>query len=108
MHSQSIKISGSLHTQQKCQENTALLEYIDSGSEDAKKYLKKNSRRIILRFIEEGDEELAVKFLKTGLVSKITLKDMLTMAEEKNMVLVKSYILEQLNESGISKQKFYI
>lgn len=92
----------------KCQENTALLEYIDSGSEDAKKYLKKNSRRIILRFIEEGDEELAVKFLKTGLVSKITLKDMLTMAEEKNMVLVKSYILEQLNESGISKQKFYI
>lgn len=92
----------------KCQENTALLEYLNSGSEDAKKYLKKNSCRIIARLIGEGDEELAVKFLKTGLVSKITLKKLLTTTEEKSMVSIKSYILEQLNSSDTSKENFYI
>ena len=72
----------------KCQENTALLEYLNSDSEDAKKYLKKNSCRIIARLIGEKDEELAVKFLKTGLVSKITLKKLLTTTEEKSMVSI--------------------
>ena len=92
----------------KCQENTALLEYLNSDSEDAKKYLKKNSCRIIARLIGEEDEELAVKFLKTGLVSKITLKKLLTTTEEKSMVSIKSYILEQLNNSDTSKENFYI
>ena len=65
-------------------------------------------RSITARLIGEEDEELAVKFLKTGLVSKITLKKLLTTTEEKSMVSIKSYILEQLNNSDTSKENFYI
>ena len=63
---------------------------------------------ITARLIGEKDEKLAVKFLKTGLVSKITIKKLLTMTEDKSMVSIKSYILEQLNNSDTSKENFYI
>ena len=65
-------------------------------------------RSITARLIGEKDEKLAVKFLKTGLVSKITIKKLLTTTEEKSMVSIKSYILEQLNSSDTSKENFYI
>ena len=65
-------------------------------------------RSITARLIGEKDEKLAVKFLKTGLVSKITIKKLLTMTEDKSMVSIKSYILEQLNNSDTSKENFYI
>lgn len=92
----------------KGKECTALAEYLAFGGETAKVYLKKNSKRIITRLLEENDEENAVTFLKTGFVSKITLKALLPIAEENDMMTVKSYILSQINESGITKQKFYI
>ena len=65
-------------------------------------------RSITARLIGEKDEKLAVKFLKTGLVSKITIKKLLTMTEDKSMVSIKSYILEQLNNSDTYKENFYI
>lgn len=92
----------------KGKECTALAEYLAFGGETAKVYLKKNSKRIIMRLLEENDEENAVAFLKTGFVSKITLKALLPIAEENDMMTVKSYILSQINKSGITKQKFYI
>lgn len=92
----------------KGKEYTALAEYLAFGGKTAKAYLKKNSKRIITRLLKEGDEENAAAFLKAGFVSKITLKTLLPIAEEKDMMTVKSYILSQINESGITKQKFYI
>ena len=92
----------------KGKECTALAEYLAFGGETAKAYLKKNSKRIIMRLLEENDEENAVAFLKTGFVSKITLKALLPIAEENDMMAIKSYILSQINKSGITKKKFYI
>lgn len=92
----------------KGKEYVALAEYLAFGGETAKVYLKKNSKRIITRLLEEKDEENAAAFLKAGFVSKITLKALLPIAEENDMMAIKSYILSQINESGITKQKFYI
>ena len=90
----------------KEKEYTALSEYFAFGGETAKAYLKKNSKRIITRLLKEGDEENAAAFLKAGFVSKITLKTLLPIAEENDMMTAKSYILSQINESGITKKKF--
>lgn len=92
----------------KGKEYTALAEYLAFGGETAKAYLKKNSKRIITRLLKEGDEENAAAFLKAGFVSKITLKALLPIAEENDMMAIKSYILSQINKNGITKQKFYI
>lgn len=92
----------------KGKEYTALSEYFAFEGETAKAYLKKNSKRIITRLLKEGDEENAAAFLKAGFVSKITLKTLLTIAEENDMMAIKSYILSQINKNGITKQKFYI
>ena len=92
----------------KGKEYAALAEYLAFGGETAKVYLKKNSKRIITRLLEEKDEENAAAFLKAGFVSKITLKALLPIAEENDMMAIKSYILSQINKSGITKQKFYI
>lgn len=90
----------------KGKEYAALAEYLAFGGETAKVYLKKNSKRIITRLLEEKDEENAAAFLKAGFVSKITLKTLLTIAEKNDMMTIKSYILSQINESGITKKNF--
>lgn len=90
----------------KGKEYTALSEYFAFEGETAKAYLKKNSKRIITRLLKEGDEENAAAFLKAGFVSKITLKTLLPIAEKNDMMTIKSYILSQINESGITKKNF--
>lgn len=50
----------------KGKEYAALAEYLAFGGETAKVYLKKNSKRIITRLLEEKDEENAAAFLKAG------------------------------------------
>ena len=92
----------------KGKEDGALEEYLFSGSGDAKDYIKKNSKKIALRLIAEGEEEKLVKLLKTGVVSKPTLKAILPQVKEKDMTAAQSYVLEQLNEKGISENKFAI
>ena len=92
----------------KCKEDAALEEYLFSGSRYAKEYIKKNSKKIALRLIAEGEEEKLVKLLETGVVSKPTLKAILPQVKEKDMTAAQSYVLEQLNEKGISENKFAI
>lgn len=89
-------------------ENLAFLEYKEFNDEYAKAYIKKNSKRFIKRLLDEGDEERAVDFLKTGFVSKITLKTLLPIAKEKEQTAVQSYILEQMNSRGIAKENLYL
>ena len=69
-----------------CRENLALLEYFHFRAEGAKEYIKKFSKGILSRFIQEGDEKQAVEFVKTGFVSQNTLKEMMLRAKENNMV----------------------
>lgn len=92
----------------KGKEDGALEEYLFSGSGDAKDYIKKNSKKIALRLIAEGEEEKLVKLLETGVVSKPTLKTILPKVEEQDMSAAQSYVLEQLNKKGISENKFAI
>lgn len=92
----------------KSKEDGALEEYLFSGSGDAKDYIKKNSKKIALRLIAEGEEEKLVKLLETGVVSKPTLKVILPKVKEQDMTAAQSYVLEQLNKKGISENKFAI
>ena len=92
----------------KGKEDAALEEYLSSGSGNAKEYIKRNSKKIALRLTVEGDEENLVKLLKTGVVSKPTLKAVLPQVKEKDMTTAQSYVLEQLNDKGISENKFTV
>lgn len=89
-------------------DDAALAEYLAYGAEKAKKYLKKNSKKIITQLIEDKNEELAAAFLKTGLVSTQTLKILLPIAEEKEMLVIKSYILEEIGERKRNNEQFSI
>ena len=82
-------------------ENLALLEYSDFNTEEAKKYLKKNSKRFVLRLIKNKDEERLVKLLRIDIVSKQLLKLMLDKTEE--MPTVQAYILEMLRNTKTNK-----
>lgn len=93
-------------------EDIAIMETADKAPGDTlwtrrEDYLKKNSKRIAVRLLCNGDEEKAVIFLKLGFVSKITLKELLKIADEKELMTVKSYLLEQLGEN-VTKQNFYL
>ena len=88
----------------KTKEDLALSEYLRCGAEEEKKYVKKNSKKIALRFIQEWNEEQLVKLLKTGLVSKVTLKVLLK--ELKEMPVAQAYILDQIGPN--TKQAFCI
>ena len=88
----------------KTKEDLALSEYLRCGAEEEKKYVKKNSKKIALRFVQEGNEEQLVKLLKTGLVSKVTLKVLLK--ELKEMPVAQAYILDQIGPN--TKQAFCI
>ena len=84
------------------------MEYTKFGSESAKIYLKQNSKKIALRFVHEDNEESTITLIKTGLVSQKALRELLEKAIEKNMTILQSYILQQLNADGISKRDFHI
>ena len=88
----------------KGREDEALAEYLEFGLIDAKAYLKKNSKRIITRLVEEGDEDKIVQFLNMGFVSKPTLKSLIPKAEEKEMTIVSSYILKQIGDKKTSNR----
>lgn len=88
----------------KGREDEALAEYLEFGFIDAKEYLKKNSKRIITRLVEEGDEDKIVQFLNLGFVSKPTLKSLIPKAEEKEMTIVSSYILKQIGDKKTSNR----
>ena len=93
-------------------EDIAIMETSDKTPGDTtwtsrEDYLKKNSKRIAVRLLCNGDEEKAVIFLKLGFVSKITLKELLEIADEKELMVVKSYLLEQLGKN-VTKQNFYL
>lgn len=81
-----------------------LAEYLEFGFIDAKEYLKKNSKRIITRLVEEGDEDKIVQFLNLGFVSKPTLKSLIPKAEEKELTIVSSYILKQIGDKKTSNR----
>ena len=77
------------------------LEYSDFNVEKAKQYLKKSSKKIALRLIENKDEENLVKLLKIDFVPKQLLEMLLEKAEE--MPTARAYILEMLGNTKTNK-----
>ena len=67
----------------------------------AKQYLKKSSKKIALRLIENKDEENLVKLLKIDIVPKQLLEILLEKAEE--MPTARAYILEMLGNTKTNK-----
>ena len=93
-----------------CQGKTALLEYLDFGSEFPKKHLEEDSYYILSTMVMpfERDEELASKFVKTGLVPDKVLMEILPRAKEAEMPVLQAYILNQLNHEhhgSVSEEK---
>ena len=84
----------------RMRENLAFDEYLRYGAEAEKRYVKKNSKKIALRLIQEGNEKQLVKLLRTGLVSKVTLKVLLKELEE--MPVAQAYVLDQIGLDMIS------
>ena len=82
-------------------EDLALLEYSDFNAEKAKQYLKKSSKKIALRLIENKNEENLVKLLKIDIVPKQLLEMLLEKAEE--MPTARAYILEMLGNTKTNK-----
>ena len=89
-------------------EHIAVLEYMNYQDEEAKEYLKKRASKMLPRLIEEENEDFVVQFLKLGLISKVTLKKALKQAENLEKVTIKSYIMQELGDFGVTKQNFYI
>ena len=85
-----------------CQGKTALLEYLDFGSEFPKKHLEEDSYYILSTMVmpSEHDEELASKLVKTGLVPDKVLMEILPKAKEAEMPVLQAYILNQLNQGN--------
>ena len=82
-------------------EDLALLEHSDFNAEKAKQYLKKSSKKIALRLIENKDEENLVKLLRIDIASKQLLEMLLEKAEE--MPTARAYILEMLGNTKTNK-----
>ena len=85
-----------------CQGKTALLEYLDFGSEFPQKHLEEDSYYILSTMVmpSEHDEELASKLVKTGLVPDKVLMEILPKAKEAEMPVLQAYILNQLNQGN--------
>lgn len=83
-----------------CRNIMAFNEYMVFGNDEAKEHVKKNSKNIAYLLMEQGKEEDAVRLLKTGFVSKVTLKKLLNMAEEKDMPVVKAYVLQIIGDNS--------
>lgn len=87
-------------------QETALQIFTKTQNESTKKYLKKHSRVIFKRLLAESRNKEAVQMVRNGLMSKRTLKEILSeIAEYPD---VSAYILMKLNEDGQAKQKFVI
>lgn len=86
----------------QCRENMAVDEVLECQNENAKEFVKKNSRRIAFRYTEEKDEEKLAKLLQTGLVSKMTMQKLLDEIGE-DMVTARAYIIEAIGKEGSNK-----
>lgn len=87
-------------------QETALQIFAKTKNENVKRYLKKNSKVIFKRLLQYGRNEEAVQMVRNDLMSKRTLKEILT--EITEYPDVSAYILMKLNEDGQTKQKFVI
>lgn len=87
-------------------EMTAMMEYMEfADNSKQKRYLKRHAEQISSRLMTE-DEEKEIEFLKLGLNSKKSLKELLKIANYLDLSTIASYILEELNNTKTQTEDF--
>lgn len=87
-------------------QKTAIAAYINSHDDNLKTYLRRISKSLISKLIDENDEESLVEFIKLGILTKKTMDDTLKLAKEHNMTTVMAYILKAQQDSEGGKSSF--
>lgn len=85
-------------------QDTAIKIYENTKSENAKKYLKKYSKSIARRYLEEKRKEELIKFIGFGLLSKQGLQEILDTA--KNEADVSAYALQMMQKKKTTADRF--
>lgn len=70
-------------------------------SENAKKYLKKHSKNIARRYLEEKRKEELIKFIGFGLLSKQGLQETLDAAKDE--ADVSAYVLQMMQKKRLRR-----
>ena len=87
-------------------QKTAIAAYINSHDDGLKTYLRRTSKSLISKLMDENDEESLVEFIKLGILTKKTMDDTLKLAKEYNMTTVMAYILKAQQDSEGGKSSF--
>lgn len=90
----------------KSAQDIAVKIYDKTHDPDVKTYLKRSSSNIAKRYIKEGKEEDAIRFLKLGLLTKKSLENLLDISKKTGMTSVSAYILENLKDKSDSMKSF--
>lgn len=80
----------------------ALELYILEGSSDAKRYLQNNATKIAKAFAEGKDDVALSKFVSLGLMDAEALLHTLPVAQEKELPISVSYLLDEMRKSGLA------
>lgn len=87
-------------------QETAIKIYESTKSEHAKKYLKKYSKNIARRYLEEKRKEELIKFIGFGLLSKQGLQETLDAAKDE--ADVSAYALQMMQKKRTTADRFKI
>lgn len=87
-------------------QDVALKIYESTKSENAKKYLKKHSKNIARRYLEEKRKEELIKFIGFGLLSKQGLQETLDAAKDE--ADVSAYVLQMMQKKKTTADRFKI
>ncbi|PWY59255.1 hypothetical protein DMI82_11760 [Blautia sp. BCRC 81119] len=82
----------------QCKDSMAVNEYLRYKSEKAKDFVKKNSRKMALSYLNEKNQEFLLRLLQTELISKVTMKKLLDEINDNDMIEVKTYLLKTLKK----------
>ena len=82
-------------------QDVALKIYESTKSENAKKYLKKHSKNIARRYLEEKRKEELIKFIGFGLLSKQGLQEILDAAKDE--ADVSAYVLQMMQKKRLRR-----
>ena len=87
-------------------QETAIKIYENTKSENAKKYLKKYSKDITRRYLEEKKKEELIKFIGFDLLSKQGLQETLDAAKDETDV--SAYVLQMMQKKKTAADRFKI
>lgn len=86
-------------------QDTAIAIYEKTHDENVKVYLKESARKIVNRLLRQENEDMLTRFLRLGFISKRSLQSLLSKVQEKNMLSVSAYIMNEINKNAPQGKK---